>query len=216
MAEDTRTFEVPGKAFVAALSAASVLATSAGKLLEGSVLKSVRVEVEGATYTVVATDTYSLVAADVGVGEAVERGAWNLRLDAATLRVLAAAVKATSGPAIITIAGGYASIEVGGSKVTTTIDDSTYPRWRALFGPGAVALAEPISFSAERLGQVAAVAKASRQFLSARDRKGYDNVAATITSAQGPEKPITFEWPGTEGMAPSVRYLLIPMWNQTN
>ena len=217
MTEDSRTFEAPGEAFVAALSAASVLATSAVKL---STLESVRVEVDGATCTVVATDSFSLVAADVGLGEAVERGAWNLRLDAATLRVLAAAVKATrgpvktrSGPAIITIAGEYASIEVGGSKVTTTIDNSTYPSWRPLFGPAAVALAEPISFSPERLGHLVAISKASRQFLSAMDR----NVAATITSAQGPRKPFTFEWPGRDGMAPSVRFLLMPMRsNQTN
>ena len=216
MTEDTRTFEVPGKAFVAALSAASVLATSGKKVRKGSVLESVRVEVE-ATCTVVACDSFSLIAAEVGLGEAVEPGAWNLRLEAAALRVLAAAAKTTRGPAIITTAGGSATIKVGDSGVTTTIDDSTYPRWRPLFGPDAVALAEPISFSPERLGHVAAIAKASRQFLSARDRKAHDNVAATITSAQGPRNPITFEWPGHEGMAPSVRYLLMPMWsNRTN
>ena len=207
MSEDMRTFEAPAKAFVAALAAAWVPAAKAKKT---STLGCVRVEVEGSRCTVIGSDSYSLVAAELPLAHpAASSAAWNLRLDAPTVRTLTAAAK-TARSATVTVVDHVASITIGGSVVSVPTDDRGYPRWEGLFGPAAVNLAEPVSFSAERLGHVAATAKASRQFLSANDRKTPGNVAATIASAQDPLKPFTFEWPGHEDAAPSVRYLLMP------
>ena len=208
MSEDMRTFEAPAKAFVAALAAAWVPAAKAKKT---SVLECVRIEVEGSRCTVIGSDSYSLVAAELPLAHpAASSAAWNLRLDAPTVRTLTAAAK-TARSATVTVVDHVASITIGGSVVSVPTDDRGYPRWEGLFGPAAVNLAEPIGFSAERLGHVSAAAKASRQFLSVNDRKSRGNVAVTITSAQDLVGPFTFEWPGHEDAAPSVRYLLVLM-----
>ena len=210
MTEDTMTFDVPAKAFAAALAAACVPAAKAKKT---STLECVRIEVEGSRCTVIGSDSYSLVVAELPLAHpAASSAAWNLRPDAPTVRILTAAAK-TAQSATVTVVDHVASIAIGGSVVSVLTDDRGYPRWENLFGPSVVELASPISLSAERLGHVSAAAKASRQFLNTNDRKSPGRNLAlpvTITSAQGPEKPFAFEWPGRGDVAPSVRYLLMP------